>query len=38
MKGGAKQGMQFKKVIKPDATKEFLKQYPDIFKNLYPDG
>lgn len=36
IKGGSEQGLQFKKVIKPDPNKEFLKQYaPEMYKKLY---
>lgn len=38
VKGGSRQGIQFKHVPKPDYAKELLKENaPDIFARLYPD-
>lgn len=38
VKGGSRQGIQFKHVPKPDYAKELLKENaPDIYARLYPD-
>ena len=36
VKGGSRQGMQFKQVLKPDSMKQILKDMtPEVYKRFY---
>ncbi|MCR4328884.1 MAG: four helix bundle protein [Patescibacteria group bacterium] len=39
VKGGARRGLQFKHVSKPDDSKDLIKQYaPEAYKRMYGEG